>query len=71
MLNMDWEWLYQLMHEDKNIVRSPKSYNSQIGVPLSVWQMNDSHNLAIFEAGISEFGIVCAHALVFSGGHYM
>jgi len=48
------EWLYQLMHEDKNIVRSPKSYNSQIGVPLSVWQMNDSHNLAIFEAGISE-----------------
>jgi len=48
------EWLYQLMYEDKNIVRSPKSYNSQVGVPLSVWQMNDSHELAIFEAGISE-----------------
>ncbi len=48
------EWLFQLMSPDKNIVRSPKSYNSQIGVPLSVWQMNENHNLAIFEAGISE-----------------
>ncbi len=47
------EWLYQLLHSDYNIVRSPKSYNSQIGVPLSVWQMNASHNLGIFEAGIS------------------
>ncbi|MEQ1675628.1 MAG: bifunctional UDP-N-acetylmuramoyl-tripeptide:D-alanyl-D-alanine ligase/alanine racemase [Chitinophagaceae bacterium] len=50
------EWLYQLLHEDFNIVRSPKSYNSQIGVPLSVWQMNEHHTLAIFEAGISEQG---------------
>lgn len=48
------EWLYQLMNDDKKIVRSPKSYNSQIGVPLSVWQMNETHDLAIFEAGISE-----------------
>ncbi len=48
------EWLYQLMNEDKKIVRSPKSYNSQIGVPLSVWQMNENHELGIFEAGISE-----------------
>ncbi|MEO6550612.1 MAG: bifunctional UDP-N-acetylmuramoyl-tripeptide:D-alanyl-D-alanine ligase/alanine racemase [Ferruginibacter sp.] len=48
------EWLYQLLHEDYNIVRSPKSYNSQIGVPLSVWQMNETHELAIFEAGISQ-----------------
>jgi len=48
------EWLYQLMQSDKNIVRSPKSYNSQIGVPLSVWQMNEFHELALFEAGISE-----------------
>jgi alanine racemase len=47
------EWLYQLLREDKNIVRSPKSYNSQVGVPLSVWQMNEDHVLAIFEAGIS------------------
>lgn len=50
------EWLYQLLHEDYNIVRSPKSYNSQIGVPLSVWQMNEQHELAIFEAGISQQG---------------
>lgn len=48
------EWLYQLMHDDKKIVRSPKSYNSQIGVPLSVWQMADDDELGIFEAGISE-----------------
>lgn len=48
------EWLYQLMHTDRNIVRSPKSYNSQIGVPLSVWQLNKQHDLGIFEAGISE-----------------
>ncbi len=50
------EWLYQLLHEDFNIVRSPKSYNSQIGVPLSVWQMNEYNTLAIFEAGISKPG---------------
>jgi len=48
--------LYQLLHEDYSIVRSPKSYNSQIGVPLSVWQMNAQHELGIFEAGISEPG---------------
>ena len=47
------EWLHQLLQENFNIVRSPRSYNSQIGVPLSVWQMKANHNLAIFEAGIS------------------
>ena len=47
------ELLYQLMQMDFNIVRSPRSYNSQIGVPLSVWEMNDQHTLGIFEAGIS------------------
>ncbi|RYF18756.1 MAG: bifunctional UDP-N-acetylmuramoyl-tripeptide:D-alanyl-D-alanine ligase/alanine racemase [Flavobacteriales bacterium] len=47
------EWLYQLLSADFNVVRSPKSYNSQIGVPLSVWQINENHNLGIFEAGIS------------------
>jgi alanine racemase len=47
------EWLYQLLCADKNIVRNPKSYNSQIGVPLSVWQITDNNNLGIFEAGIS------------------
>jgi len=50
------EWLYQLLHQDYNIVRSPKSFNSQIGVPLSVWQMNEHHTLGIFEAGISKPG---------------
>ena len=47
------EWLYQLLSPEYNIVRSPRSYNSQLGVPLSVWQMNNDFNLAIFEAGIS------------------
>ncbi|GAB3015138.1 bifunctional UDP-N-acetylmuramoyl-tripeptide:D-alanyl-D-alanine ligase/alanine racemase [Niabella terrae] len=50
------EWLYQLLHKEYRIVRSPKSYNSQIGVPLSVWQMADRHELGIFEAGISQPG---------------
>ncbi len=47
------EWLFHLLADDFEIVRSPKSYNSQVGVPLSVWQMNDRHELGIFEAGIS------------------
>jgi Alr-MurF fusion protein len=50
------EWLYQLLHNDHTIARSPKSYNSQIGVPLSVWELNSKHDLAIFEAGISTTG---------------
>ncbi len=50
------EWLYQLLKDDYVITCSPKSYNSQIGVPLSVWQMNERTQLAIFEAGISEKG---------------
>jgi len=48
------EWLHYLLSDDYSIVRSPKSYNSQIGVPLSVSLLNNSHQLAIFEAGISE-----------------
>lgn len=48
------EWIHQLLHSDFNITRSPKSYNSQVGVPLSVWKLNKENNLAIFEAGISE-----------------
>lgn len=47
------EWLYQLLANDFNIIRSPKSYNSQIGVALSLWQIEATHNLGIFEAGIS------------------
>ena len=50
------EWLYQLLNADYNIVRSPRSYNSQVGVPLSVWQMSEENELAIFEAGVSKSG---------------
>ena len=56
------EWLYQLLKDDYTVIRSPKSYNSQIGVPLSVWQLSqeltaDSQKtIAIFEAGISQPG---------------
>lgn len=48
------EWLNFLLSPDFNIIRSPKSYNSQVGVPLSVISINDRHNLGIFEAGISK-----------------
>lgn len=47
------EWLFQLLNTGYNIIRSPRSYNSQVGVPLSVWQMDAGHDLGIFEAGIS------------------
>ena len=50
------EWLNQLLANDYCIVRSPKSFNSQIGVPLSVLQMESIHDLGIFEAGISKSG---------------
>ena len=56
------EWLYQLLKDDYTVIRSPKSYNSQIGVPLSVWLLsqqpttNAKRQIAIFEAGISQPG---------------
>lgn len=50
------EWLNQLLQRDLEIIRSPRSYNSQIGVPLSVWQLSSETALGIFEAGISEPG---------------
>lgn len=50
------EWLYQMLKKKYTICRSPKSYNSQIGVPLSVLNLNETHDLAIFEAGISHRG---------------
>ena len=50
------EWLYQILSPERIITRSPRSYNSQIGVPLSVWMMNEHTELGIFEAGISEMG---------------
>ena len=48
------EWIYQLLSPDHIVTRSPRSYNSQIGVPLSVWLMNEKTEVAVFEAGISE-----------------
>lgn len=50
------EWLAELLNSRYNVVRSPKSYNSQIGVPLSVWLMEPEHEIAVFEAGISQPG---------------
>jgi alanine racemase len=50
------EWLFQLLSHEKNIVKSPKSYNSQLGVPLSVLHIEQQHELGIFEAGISTTG---------------
>ncbi|MBR1881541.1 MAG: bifunctional UDP-N-acetylmuramoyl-tripeptide:D-alanyl-D-alanine ligase/alanine racemase [Muribaculaceae bacterium] len=50
------EWLYQLLSPDFHIVRSPRSYNSQIGVPLSLWEIDEATTLAIIEAGISTVG---------------
>ncbi|MCQ2083124.1 MAG: bifunctional UDP-N-acetylmuramoyl-tripeptide:D-alanyl-D-alanine ligase/alanine racemase [Bacteroidaceae bacterium] len=48
------EWLYQLIEPDKTVARSPRSYNSQIGVPLSVWLLNQQTEIGFFEAGISK-----------------
>ena len=50
------DWLVQLLGDDRRLCVSPKSYNSQIGVPLSVWQLTPEHQMGIFEAGISEAG---------------
>jgi Alr-MurF fusion protein len=48
------EWLSQLLH--LRVVKNPRSYNSQTGVPLSVWNMDETHQMGIFEAGISQPG---------------
>lgn len=50
------EWLFQMLSNSQIIVKNPGSYNSQVGVPLSVWQMQSHHQLGIFEAGISKPG---------------
>lgn len=50
------EWLYELLKDTYHIVKSPASYNSQYGVPLSILEMNERHTLGIFEAGISQMG---------------
>ena len=56
------EWLSQLLAPSMTVTRSPKSYNSQIGVPLSVWLLNEHSEVALFEAGISEPGEMAALA---------
>ena len=48
------EWLYQLLSPSLHVTRSPRSYNSQVGVPLSVWQLDEHSQVGIFEAGISQ-----------------
>jgi Alr-MurF fusion protein len=50
------EWLYQMLSRDQSVVKNPGSFNSQVGVPLSVWQIQPHHKLALFEAGISRPG---------------
>lgn len=50
------EWLYQLLSHDAVVTRSPRSYNSQVGVPLSVWLLTQRSEIALFEAGISRRG---------------
>ena len=50
------EWLYQVLSPEMTVTRSPKSYNSQIGVPLSVWLLNEHTQVGLFEAGISQVG---------------
>ena len=54
------EWLYQLLSPERVVCRSPRSYNSQIGVPLSVWQLSERTQLALFEAGVSCRGEMAA-----------
>ena len=54
------EWLYQLLRTDRTVTRSPRSYNSQIGVPLSVWLLNENSRIGLFEAGISQPGEMLA-----------
>ena len=50
------EWLFQVVSSDFRVIKNPGSYNSQLGVSLSVWGMNATHELALFEAGISKTG---------------
>ena len=54
------EWLYQILRPEGGVTRSPRSYNSQIGVPLSVWLLNENSRIGIFEAGISQPGEMLA-----------
>ena len=50
------EWLYQMLSPDRSVARSPRSFNSSVGVPLSLWQLDEGSELALIEAGISQKG---------------
>lgn len=50
------EWIHQMLHTDENVLRSPRSFNSRIGLPLSLWELDPSVTLGLFEAGISRKG---------------
>ena len=50
------EWLATILEQQWNVIKSPKSYNSQLGVPMSVWNLERTHEVAVFEAGISRTG---------------
>lgn len=63
------EWLYQLLSPDYNVVRSPRSFNSQIGVPLSLWDIDDNTRIAIIEAGISRPGEMAALSRIINPTH--
>ncbi|RYY09193.1 MAG: bifunctional UDP-N-acetylmuramoyl-tripeptide:D-alanyl-D-alanine ligase/alanine racemase, partial [Cytophagaceae bacterium] len=64
------EWLAQVLAPDEDVCRSPKSYNSQVGVPLSVWELAPGrHTLGIFEAGISERGEMARLARIIRPTH--
>ena len=54
------EWLFQLLSPSMAVTRSPRSYNSQIGVPLSVWLLSEQTQVGVFEAGISQPGEMAA-----------
>lgn len=56
------EWLFQVLSRDVNVSRSPRSYNSQIGVPLSLWRIGEGSDVAVIEAGISRSGEMSALA---------
>lgn len=63
------DWLSWLLEADKQVCRSPKSYNSQIGVPISVWQLEPGDEVALFEAGISQSGEMAALMRVMAPTH--
>ena len=63
------DWLAQLLGATRNVCASPRSYNSQIGVPLSVWRLRAEHDVAVFEAGVSRSGEMARLARILRPTH--